>query len=272
MNKPNEQPGIYQILNLKNGKCYIGQGKNISNRCAMHRSMLRANKHPNKHLQAAWNKYSEQVFEFRKIVNLPLDKDLLTQAEQYWCDYFSTDLYNKRNCVNSNLGIKSSEHLKEKLRKSALAMNSQTRLKIIEARRAVIVARGYVHSAETRKKISNSNRGHTVSDETREKIGSKKRGQKHSSESRLKMSKTRLANPRKLSDKELERITRSMIGNSYRKGKVSPNKGKKMSEEQKKKISISKTGHPSPFKGKKHSEETKKKISATKTSPDIISS
>ena len=59
-------------------------------------------------------------------------------------------------------------------------------------------------------------------------------------------------------------------------GKPSPNKGKKMSEEQKEKLSISHTGKKlsdlhkekikdwmlenNPFKGKKHTEESKRKI------------
>lgn len=49
-----------------------------------------------------------------------------------------------------------------------------------------------------------------------------------------------------------------------KKGKPSPNKGKKMSEEQKVKISEAMKGDLNPFYNKNHTEETKKKMSESK--------
>ena len=49
--------------------------------------------------------------------------------------------------------------------------------------------------------------------------------------------------------------------NTFNKGRPGPNKGKKFSEEARRKMAEAKKGKPSPRKGKKLSEETKKKLS-----------
>lgn len=54
--------GIYCIRNLKNGKRYIGQSRNISIRFSQHFSDLRCQRHGNEVLQRAWNKYGEKSF------------------------------------------------------------------------------------------------------------------------------------------------------------------------------------------------------------------
>lgn len=45
--------GIYQIENKINSKVYIGSSNNIKRRWQKHKALLRHNKHPNSHLQAA---------------------------------------------------------------------------------------------------------------------------------------------------------------------------------------------------------------------------
>lgn len=59
--------GIYSIINNANNKCYIGQSFNIALRFSQHKSKLKKNKHANKHLQNAWNKYGENCFKFEII-------------------------------------------------------------------------------------------------------------------------------------------------------------------------------------------------------------
>lgn len=56
--------GIYMLLNTKNGKKYIGSSINIRKRLWEHRANLRHNHHHNPHLQASWNKYGEESFEY----------------------------------------------------------------------------------------------------------------------------------------------------------------------------------------------------------------
>ena len=63
-----KQQGVYQIRNVVNGKFYVGSSKDIKNRHAAHRKLLRGNRHHCPHLQAAWNKYGEDCFKFEVIV------------------------------------------------------------------------------------------------------------------------------------------------------------------------------------------------------------
>jgi group I intron endonuclease len=59
-----KQAGIYSITNKVNGKIYIGQSKNISDRMLEHIRDLKSNRHVNWHLQRAFNKYGIENFKF----------------------------------------------------------------------------------------------------------------------------------------------------------------------------------------------------------------
>jgi group I intron endonuclease len=54
--------GIYKLVNKATNQCYVGQSQNIKKRIKEHFRQLRWNKHPNKHLQNAFNKYGEHNF------------------------------------------------------------------------------------------------------------------------------------------------------------------------------------------------------------------
>lgn len=56
--------GVYKLVNLINGKFYIGSTKNMRKRLWKHRALLRHNKHNNPHLQNSWNKYGENNFDY----------------------------------------------------------------------------------------------------------------------------------------------------------------------------------------------------------------
>lgn len=68
MFRKNMVAGLYIIENKVNGKRYIGSSINIESRLWHHRSELNRNVHPNGHLQHAWNKYGEDIFEFKIFV------------------------------------------------------------------------------------------------------------------------------------------------------------------------------------------------------------
>ena len=98
-----EITGIYQIINKQNLKCYVGSTRrNFHDRFKDHKRDLRNNKHHSKHLQAAWNKYSEECFEFEvlEIIDKSLDKLYFLQREQYWIDKFES--HNKEFGYNVN--------------------------------------------------------------------------------------------------------------------------------------------------------------------------
>ena len=88
--------GVYKIINKTNGKCYIGSSININNRWAKHKALLRHNKHENKKLQNAWNKYGEENFQF--IVVKECDNEILLEEEQSYLDELGAqDFINKIN-------------------------------------------------------------------------------------------------------------------------------------------------------------------------------
>jgi group I intron endonuclease len=67
--------GIYQIYCEANNKSYIGQAFHIWSRlCSNHCRVLKNNKHPNKYLQAAWNKYGMEKFEWSVVKLCEIDK------------------------------------------------------------------------------------------------------------------------------------------------------------------------------------------------------
>jgi group I intron endonuclease len=74
---------IYKIINTANGKFYVGSTTNTKERFRVHRNRLRKGRHHSKHLQAAWNKYGEQVFVFHVVQTVP-DGESLQTAEDVW--------------------------------------------------------------------------------------------------------------------------------------------------------------------------------------------
>lgn len=167
--------GIYYILNTVNNKRYVGQAAiSFEKRWCTERCHLRANLgFPNRHLQASWNKYGEDVFEFQVLeyIELPKNKreaaQILAKREQYWCDHFEVRNplkgYNKRRCVESNYGIKfdvlsskQKAHLK-KLHQSRIGSRytKQSRRKISESIKGTKNPFfGRQHAVETKRKLS----------------------------------------------------------------------------------------------------------------------
>jgi group I intron endonuclease len=77
--------GIYKIHNIVNDNFYVGSAFKLKYRFSRHKKLLRENKHFNKHLQSAWNKYGEENFKFQIIENVE-DKTVLYIREQFYID------------------------------------------------------------------------------------------------------------------------------------------------------------------------------------------
>ena len=77
--------GIYKIINIADGKYYVGRSVNVERRMKRHRFHLRGNYHDNSHLQNAWNKYGEDKFNFflLEVVRCGSTKELLTIEQNY---------------------------------------------------------------------------------------------------------------------------------------------------------------------------------------------
>ena len=218
---------IYKIRNLINQKFYVGSAVDTRTRFRQHRRLLKKGIHHCKHLQAAWNKYGEDVFKF-EIVEHVSSREQLEDAEDQWL----LEHVGKPYCYNwgrsarapwrgtkgSGLspltGTTISQERKDRLREATLEQwktsdprtgrkhADETRAKISKKiQQAVSEGRGgcFIPSEETRAKMSaslkgNQNaKGHKRTEAQIEEIRARTLGNQHwlgkfhSEESKAKM-------------------------------------------------------------------------------------
>ena len=145
--------GIYQIINLVNGKKYVGSAVNLEHRKAQHLSDLRKGIHHNPHLQSSWNKYGADAFEFCIVGRCSPER--LIELEQEVMDHLKPE-YNIVPTAGSSLGRKHSE---ETRRRMSMAFTGRTHTKehnrkIGEAHRGNQYNLGRRHTLETRQRLS----------------------------------------------------------------------------------------------------------------------
>ncbi len=177
--------GIYQIINLVNGKIYVGSSNNLYNRKKSHLSCLRNNRHENPHLQSAWDKYKERNFDF-EILQIVKDYKSIVGCEQFWLN--STCCTDRRygyniasNAQHPSLGLKKTEKTKKKLSESlkrVFAENPEIGLKMSKNRMGSKNGMyGKKHSKETILKFSKKRLGMKASDLAKKNMSIIKRGE-----------------------------------------------------------------------------------------------
>lgn len=77
--------GVYRIVNIVNGHCYIGQSKDLHARAVDHFCLLDHGKHYNPYLQNAYNKYGRGSFVF-DVLETPVKWGHLDDREQYFIE------------------------------------------------------------------------------------------------------------------------------------------------------------------------------------------
>lgn len=155
--------GIYKIVNLGNGKIYIGSSRRLDRRWYMHKYNLRRGKHHCTPLQNSFNKHGEDSFEF--IIMEECDCDLLQEREQYYLDTLSPD-YNICPIAGSCKGRVLTDEHKKKIGET------NKKLKLTE---------------ERKQEISRFMRKRVCTTETRAKMAAARIGKKHTEESKQKM-------------------------------------------------------------------------------------
>lgn len=190
--------GVYEIVNVLNGKMYIGSLYCLRLRFKAHMATLRADNHRNVHLQRAWNKCGAEAFVF-SIIEYVSEKSLI-EREQFWIDAYcaATEGYNIAPTAGNCLGIKRSDDFCRKMseaRKGKPAPSGAFK-------------HGHVMPEETKKKISKTLKGKKATSETIENMSAaqkkawKKRerpvgeknpmfGKKHTEEAKRKMKESR---------------------------------------------------------------------------------
>lgn len=204
----NMTSGIYKITCVANGKVYIGQAIDLDRRRRNHLSKLRTKHHSNEHLQRAFDKYGENNFKF-EIIELCAEEELTKREDFYISHFNSMDDHHGFNQREAGKGGRLSERVKKKMSESRRGANNPRY--------------GIKHTEETRKRIS----------ESLKKVSYKL---KISPENRKKMREGQRNKPWKMPE-ELRKYH-----SEIRKGKPSPNKGKKYSYEIRIKMSEARKG------------------------------
>jgi group I intron endonuclease len=163
--------GVYQIKNTITDYIYVGSSANIERRWTTHRYYLKRGTHKNDLLQAAWNEYGLELFNWSILHSVgtivearELEQKLLDQIK---CEFIPT--YNL--CFDGKGAI-----LTERSRhKISLALRGR---KFTEEHRRKISKgiTGRYYSAETRAKIGVYSAKRIHSDVTKAKIGASLRG------------------------------------------------------------------------------------------------
>lgn len=254
--------GVYRILNIFNGRLYVGSAVDVDRRWRWHHAALGRGDHHCVKLQIDWMEFGAEAFLFEILETTGRDRASLIVREQFWIDEFLArgEIYNSSPRAYSNAGIRHTERSRQRM--SAAHLGNRRSL---EAHAKIIAAQtGLVRSEETKRRIAAALLGKRLSAEHREKIGAARRGRKTAP----------------LSDEHREKIAAALRGRKYdrervrkaadaRRGKKRPrhtpewnakiaaaNRGKSISQETRDKISASLTGRP----GRPHSEEAKRKI------------
>ena len=159
---------IYRITNMANGKYYIGSADSFARREWQHRYALRRNEHKNPRLQAAWNKYGEEMFVFEILEEVPEKEDQLV-----WEDKWLRDCVGKPDCYNVNT-LATAPRL-------GIALSDESKAKVSANRKGK-------HAGEEHHRY-----GQTVSEEVRRKISKTQKGRPNKRKG-MKMSEQGRAN------------------------------------------------------------------------------
>jgi group I intron endonuclease len=182
--------GIYKIINVINNKFYVGSAVNLSRRKTRHFSELRTNKHNNRYLQAAWNKYGEPAFIFAVIQPVE-NKDELLAAENVWL----REHVGKDYCYN--LGVDATAPMLGKTGKLSPTWGLKHNLESLQ--KIGVASKARIQSEEEKLKRRITMKGHIVPTATRLKISQTLQGEgnywfgKQRPEFALKVSKAVLA-------------------------------------------------------------------------------
>lgn len=178
--------GIYAIRNIINGKLYLGSAINLVRREGRHFVLLKNNRHFNKYLQAAYNKYWYFNFQFLIIEYCEIDK--LKWREQHWLNIlhcWKRDKgYNICRIADNRLGVLHTDEAKAKM-----SFARKGKIKSAEWQNKINIAiKGIKRSNKAKLNMSLAQKGKKISDETKKNMAIGQTGRKHSEESKLKRS------------------------------------------------------------------------------------
>ena len=187
---------------------YVGSAVNFARRVYGHKYHLIKNKHDNIKLQAAWNKYGQDNFDFLFIEPVD-DVSKLIEREQFWINFLdAVNLgYNLCPHAGSRLGKK---HSQQTIEKMIAASTGTKRTKETRAKMSAWQI-GKKHSQETKDRISAGNTGKKRAPGDKNKRFT---GKKHTEEHKKKMSEMRAGI--KFSEEHKEKMKKAWVLRRFR--------------------------------------------------------
>lgn len=178
---------IYGIRHASSGRVYVGSATNLKSRLRVHRNSLRKGTHHSRYLQAAWEKYGPESFEFVVLEVVP-EKSKLLERENRWITALqSADPkhgFNMCPTAGSQLGMRHSSSAREKM-----SVAHAGKKKTTEHQNAINAAlKGRKLSIECKQKLSASHIGISMSEGARAKMSESRKGKTASPEARAKIS------------------------------------------------------------------------------------
>lgn len=170
--------GVYAILHVDTGRCYVGSSNDVQRRKREHFAKLRRGVHPSRYLQAAWAKHGENAFKFLVLEEVA-ERTLLGEREQVHLDA------NKERLLNLVCSAWTTPPVSADFRARIRAVHlgkPKSRAHVEKVRAARLGGttswRGGKHSNATRRKMSLAAMGHDCSVETRKKLSEARARQK----------------------------------------------------------------------------------------------
>jgi len=201
---------IYKITCIENQKFYIGSTVNKTQRWARHRKDLRTGCHPNKNMQASWDKYGETAFLFEVLEEVENPAELLLVEQKYLDDHAGKDycfnwalaagapMRGKSGAETPNFGKSPSIETRAKLSAAVSGRSNpnwgkqpsaETRAKISEANKNN-PWKGQKHTPEAIAKIAAASKARIQTEEEKAKRRESMKGHEVSSTTRMKISAT----------------------------------------------------------------------------------
>lgn len=103
--------GVYRIVNLKNGRVYIGSTSRFKDRASGHKGNLVYKRHKNTFLQNDFNKCGEEHFVF-EVVEVVMEKEERLKREQFYIDQHYDE---QKNCYNLRKSVSDTREGKSNL-------------------------------------------------------------------------------------------------------------------------------------------------------------
>lgn len=110
--------GVYRIRNTKTGHCYIGSSTALKRRRIQHFSALRAGQHPNRNLQAAFDKYGAEALVFEVIEYISGDEERCQEREEALIETAHPE-YNLASSARGSRGYSHTPEAIEKIREAS---------------------------------------------------------------------------------------------------------------------------------------------------------